>query len=308
MNLYNPLFALSTLLQGGTEDINAAKQGPGMMDDPMAWLEANKDSILQDILAGLGTLVVAILIFIVGRWVSRIIVNLVRQAMGRAKLDDLLVDFVSSIIGGILVLFVVIAALGHLGINTSSFVALVGAAGLAVGFALQDSLQNFASGVMLIIFRPFKNGDFIEAGGVTGVVERIQIFSTIMKTGDNREIIVPNGGIFGSAITNFSARATRRVDMLFGIGYDDDLLKAKAILNRLVLEDDRILAEPAPVVAINDLGDSSVNFKVRPWVSSGDYWDVLSDFTEKVKLTFDQEGISIPYPQMDVHVNQVNAS
>ena len=279
-----------------------------MMDDPMAWIDANKDSMLQDILSGLGTLVVAILIFIIGRWVSRIIVNVVRRAMGRAKLDDLLVDFVSSIVGGVLVLFVVIAALGHVGINTSSFVALVGAAGLAVGFALQDSLQNFASGVMLIIFRPFKNGDFIEAGGVTGVVERIQIFSTIMKTGDNREIIVPNGGIFGSAITNFSARDTRRVDMLFGIGYDDDLLKAKAILNRLVLEDDRILAEPAPAVAINDLGDSSVNFKVRPWVNSGDYWGVLSDFTEKVKLTFDQEGISIPYPQMDVHVNQVAAS
>jgi len=170
---------------------------------------------------------------------------------------------------------------------------------------MQDSLSNFASGVMLIIFRPFNNGDFVEAGGATGVVEKIQIFSTIMKTGDNREIIVPNGAIFGGVITNYSARDTRRVDMVFGIGYDDDLLKAKQILKDIIAADDRILQDPAPAVAINDLGDSCVNFKVRPWVKAADYWDVLSDVTESVKLTFDKEGISIPYPQTDVHLHKV---
>ena len=233
----------------------------------------------------------------------KLLVNTVRKVMGRSGMDSILVNFLGSIMSGALMLFVIIAAVKQLGLDTSSMVALVGAAGLAIGFAMQDSLNNFASGVMLIIFRPFKKGDFVEAGGATGTVEKINIFSTIMKTGDNREIIVPNGSIFGGTITNYSARSTRRVDMVFGIGYDDDLLLAKATLKEIVASDDRILAEPACAVAINDLGDSCVNFKVRPWVNSADYWDVLSDITEKVKLVFDEKGISIPYPQMDVHVH-----
>jgi small conductance mechanosensitive channel len=180
-------------------------------------------------------------------------------------------------------------------------IALIGAAGLAVGLSLQSTLQNLAAGVMLIIFRPFKAGDFIDAGGVVGTVENIQIFNTVMRTGDNREIIVPNGGIFGGTITNYSARETRRVDMVFGIGYDDDIRKAKEVIKGILDADTRILKDPAPLIAVGELADSSVNFNVRPWCKSGDYWDVYFDTHEKIKLTFDEQGISIPYPQMDVH-------
>jgi len=165
-------------------------------------------------------------------------------------------------------------------------------------------LQNFASGVLLIIFRPFKVGHFIEAAGVSGVVEEIGIFSTRLKTGDNREIIVPNGAIYGGTITNNSARDTRRIDMVFGIGYDDDIRKAKEIMQDILDADEHILKEPKPLIAVAELADSSVNFNVRPWVKSGDYWGVRYDVTEKIKLAFDAADISIPYPQMDVHVNQ----
>ena len=260
-------------------------------------------TVQENAISWLINLFIAIVIYLVGKMIVKLLVNTVRKVMGRSGMDSILVNFLGSIMSGALMLFVIIAAVKQLGLDTSSMVALVGAAGLAIGFAMQDSLNNFASGVMLIIFRPFKKGDFVEAGGATGTVEKINIFSTIMKTGDNREIIVPNGSIFGGTITNYSARSTRRVDMVFGIGYDDDLLLAKATLKEIVASDDRILAEPACAVAINDLGDSCVNFKVRPWVNSADYWDVLSDITEKVKLVFDEKGISIPYPQMDVHVH-----
>jgi small conductance mechanosensitive channel len=192
-------------------------------------------------------------------------------------------------------------------VETTSFIAILGAAGLAVGFALQGSLSNFAAGVMLIIFRPFKSGDFIEAGGTIGVVEAIQIFNTVLRTPDNKMVIVPNSNITGGNITNYSAKEDRRIDMVFGIGYDDDLKKAKEILERLISEDSRILKDPAPTVAVSELADSSVNFVVRPWVKTSDYWAVYWDFTEKVKLTFDAEGISIPYPQQDVHMHQVAA-
>ena len=174
----------------------------------------------------------------------------------------------------------------------------------AIGLSLQSSLSNFASGVMLIIFRPFTKGDFVEAGGATGVVDSISIFTTTMTTPDNKEVIVPNGAILGGNITNFSARPTRRVDMVFGISYDDDLKKAKDILTEIIAADDRVLAEPAPVITVGELADSSVNFLVRPWANSGDYWGVLWDTTEAVKLKFDEAGISIPYPQMDVHMNK----
>lgn len=247
------------------------------------------------------SIVMAIAIFIIGKFVVGLLVSLAKKIMTKGKVDNILINFVASIIKTVLLLFVVIAALDQLGVDTTSMIALIGAAGLAIGLALQGTLQNLASGVMLIIFRPFSDGDFIEAGGVSGVVEEIGIFSITMRTADNREVIVPNGAIYGGTITNNSRRATRRVDMVFGIGYDDDLLKAKDILNRILSEDDRILADPAPTVAVGELADSSVNFNVRPWCNTPDYWGVYGDIHEKVKLTFDAEGISIPYPQMDVH-------
>ena len=246
-------------------------------------------------------IVMALVIFMVGKFIARVLVNIAKKIMTRAKVDNILVNFIGSIISTILLLFVVIASLDQLGVDTTSLIALIGAAGLAIGLALQGSLQNLASGVMLIVFRPFNDGDFIEAAGVSGVVETIGIFTTTMRSGDNREIIVPNGAIFGGTITNYSRRETRRVDMVFGIGYDDDIKKAKDILNRILEEDERILKDPAPVVAVAELADSSVNFNVRPWCATGDYWNVYFDTHEKVKLAFDAEGISIPYPQMDVH-------
>ncbi len=243
----------------------------------------------------------AIAIFIVGKFIVNVLTNVAKKLMTKAKVDSILVNFISSIIKTVLLLFVVIAALDQLGVNTTSMIALIGAAGLAIGLSLQGTLQNLASGVMLIIFRPFSDGDFIEAAGVSGVVEEIGIFSIVMRTGDNREIIIPNGAVYGGTITNNSRRETRRVDMVFGIGYDDDLLKAKEIINRILSEDDRVLAEPAPAVAVGELADSSVNFNVRPWCKTSDYWGVYGDVHEKIKLTFDAEGISIPYPQMDIH-------
>lgn len=265
----------------------------GMLNTAMVWLQQNTLS-----------LVLAVVIFFLGRWFARILSSIFGKLLKRAKVDEILVDFLSGIIHAALVLFVIIAALSQLGVDTTSLVALLGAAGIAVGLALKDSLQNFASGVMLILFRPFKSGDFVDVGGVTGIVEKITVFSCTMRTPDNKEVIVPNGAIYGGVITNFSARDTRRVDMVFGIGYDSDLLKAKQILQELIDADERVLPEPAPVIAVGELADSSVNILVRPWVNSADYWGLYWDMQERVKLRFDEEGISIPFPQMDVHLNQ----
>lgn len=249
-------------------------------------------------------IVLALAIFVVGRWIVKLVVNLLERVLKRAKLDQMLINFISSILNALLLLFVIVAALDRLGVDTTSLIAVVGAAGLAVGLAMQDSLKNFAAGVLMIVFRPFREGDFVEAGGVSGIVEHISIFSTVMRTGDNREVIVPNGAIYSGVITNYSKRETRRVDMVFGIGYDADLLKAKRILGEILAEDARVLPDPAPVIAVAALADSSVNFNVRPWVKSADYWSVFWDTNEKVKLRFDQEGISIPFPQMDVHLHK----
>lgn len=246
----------------------------------------------------------ALVIFYAGRMVVSMVVGALSKLLRSRGMDEILVGFLSSILRWVLLLFVVIAALSQLGINTTSLVALLGAAGLAIGLSLQSSLSNFASGVMLIIFRPFTKGDFVEAGGATGKVEKISIFTTTMTTGDNREVIIPNGSILGNNITNYSARDTRRVDMVFGISYDDDIRKAKQLLEEIVSADDRVLPEPAPVIALSELADSSVNFIVRPWVNSDDYWGVKWDTTETVKLRFDEAGISIPYPQMDVHLDK----
>jgi small conductance mechanosensitive channel len=246
----------------------------------------------------------ALAIFLVGRGLAKLVLNLLDRLLRKARVDQMLINFICAISNVLMLLFVIVAAVDQLGVDTTSLIAVVGAAGLAVGLALQDSLKNFAAGVMLIVFRPFKEGDFIEAGGVSGIVEHISIFSTVMRTGDNREVMVPNGGIYGGVIVNYSKRATRRVDMVFGIGYDADLLKAKRIFGEILAADGRVLAEPAPVIAVAALADSSVNFNVRPWVNSADYWPVLWDTTEKVKLRLDEEGISIPFPQMDVHLHK----
>ncbi|MDQ6992182.1 MAG: mechanosensitive ion channel [Mariprofundus sp.] len=246
----------------------------------------------------------ALAIFVLGRWVARMILKVVDKLLNKAGMDVMLVNFVHSIVNALLLLFIVIASLDQLGVNTTSFIALIGAAGLAVGLALQGSLQNFASGVLLIVFRPFNVGHFIEAGGTAGVVEEIGIFSTRMKTGDNREIIVPNGAIYGGTIINNSARDTRRIDMVFGIGYGDDIKKAKEVMQSILDADARILKEPVALIAVAELADSSVNFAVRPWVNSGDYWGVKFAVTEKIKLAFDDAGISIPYPQMDLHIDK----
>jgi len=246
----------------------------------------------------------ALIIFYVGRMVVGLVIGFCRKLMVRANMDEMLITFLTSILRWLLLLFVVIAALGRLGVQTTSLVALLGAAGLAIGLSLQGSLQNFASGVMLIVFRPFKRGDYVEVGGSSGIVEEIGIFTTTMRTVDNKEVIVPNGAIYSDTITNYSARSTRRVDMVFGISYDADIRQARQILETIFSEDERILAEPAAVVALGELADSSVNFIARPWVKSEDYWDVLWDTNEKVKLAFDAAGIGIPYPQMDVHVSK----
>ena len=243
-------------------------------------------------------------ILLIGLWLAKIVKGWIVKLMEKRGVDAMLASFLSSILHILLIAFVIIAALGKLGIQTTSLVAVIGAAGLAVGLALQNSLSNFASGVMIIALRPFKVGDFIEAGGISGVVEGIQIFSTQMRTGDNKLIIVPNGSITGGTITNYSAKDTRRVDMKFGISYDDDMKLAKKVLQELVDADERILDDPAPVIAVAELADNSINLIVRPWVKTADYWNVYWDMTEAVKQRFDQEGLHIPYPQRDVHLYQ----
>jgi small conductance mechanosensitive channel len=247
----------------------------------------------------------AVAILILGRIAVGVLTGLVGRLMRRSKVDETLTKFVVSLTKIALMAFVIIAAISTLGVQTTSFVAVIGAAGLAVGFALQGSLANFASGVMLIVFRPFKAGDFVEAGGSVGVIEAIHIFNTVLKTPDNKEVIIPNGKVTGDNIVNYSAKDERRVDLVFGIGYDDDIRKAKQTLERILADHERVLKDPAPTVAVSELADSSVNFVVRPWVKTEDYWSVYFDITEKVKLTFDEQGISIPYPQTDVHLHKV---
>jgi small conductance mechanosensitive channel len=260
----------------------------------------------QQLLIDFGPKVLAaVIIFVVGKWIARLLARVAESAMTRAKVDPILVGFGSNIIYVGLFAFVVLAAVNQLGVQTTSFIAVVGAAGLALGLALQGSLSNFAAGVMLVFFRPFKVGDYVEAGGTAGTVEQIMLFTTRLKTPDNKQVFVPNGRIIDGIIVNFSGNPTRRVDMVFGCGYGDDLEKVREVLQQILAEEPRVLEEPAPVVAVNALGDNSVNFVVRPWVNSADYWPVLWDLQEKVKIRFDANGLSIPFPQRDVHVHEV---
>ncbi len=246
-------------------------------------------------------LIGAILIFYIGKIVAKFITNFSKKAMKKANLDETITKFGANVIYGGLMLFIILAALSQLGVNTNSFIAVLGAAGLAVGLAFQGTLSNLGAGVLLVFFRPFNVGDFIKAAGERGVVEEINLFSTLLRTGDNKQIIIPNSAIIGGNIVNYSKKETRRVDLAFGIGYDDDLKLAKTTLEEIVNADERALKDPAPFVAVSELADSSVNFVVRTWVKSEDYWGVYFDTIEKVKLTFDEKNISIPYPQMDIH-------
>ncbi len=265
-----------------------------------------ENEVVQKVIGLLAThglnVVFAILIFIIGRIVAGVLRNLISKIMQKRKVDETLVSFVSSLSYVVMMAFVIVAALDKLGIKTTSFIAILGAAGLAVGLALQGSLANFASGVLMIIFKPFKCGDFIEGGGISGIVEGISIFTTEMRTGDNKKIIVPNGKIMADNIVNYSAKETRRIDLVVGVSYSDDLNKVKSVLEGLLASDDRILKDPAPTIGVSELADSSVNFVVRPWVKSADYWTVLFDTNKSIKEKFDAEGISIPFPQQDVHL------
>ena len=253
-------------------------------------------------------IVSAVVILVVGLWLAKRLKALFVKALEKKDVDQTLIGFLSSLLYGAFVVFVVIAAISKLNVQTTSFVAVIGAAGLAVGLALQGSLSNFASGVLLILFKPFKAGDFIKAGGEMGTVVEVSVLTTELKSPDNIKIIMPNSQVMSGSISNFSGHSTRRVDMTVGVSYTDDLNKAKSIIEGLIKAEERILEEPAPQVAVANLGDSSVDFVVRPWVNAGDYWAVKFDFTKAVKEKFDEEGISIPFPQRDIHLFQENAS
>jgi small conductance mechanosensitive channel len=246
--------------------------------------------------------IAAIVVFVVGRWVARRVSRLIQRGLTRANTDPTLVGFFGNISYFGLLLLVIIAAVGQLGVQTTSFIAVLGAAGLAVGLALQGSLANFAAGILMIIFRPFRAGNFIEAAGTAGVVEEIQLFTTRMRTPDNKTIIIPNAQITAGTITNYSARDTRRLDLVFGVSYGDDLDKVKRVIREVLAEESRLLSEPEATVGLLSLGDSSVDFAVRPWVNSSDYWPVYFELQEAMKKRFDREGISIPFPQRDVHL------
>ncbi len=241
-------------------------------------------------------------IFVAGRWVARLLTRAIRRLMSKGGVDPSLTGFLSNLAYAALLAFVIIAALDTLGFETTSLIAIFGAAGLAVGLALQGSLSNFAAGVMLMVFKPFKSGDFIDAAGVSGTIEQVRVFNTIMRTGDNREITIPNKRILDDNIINYSARDTRRIDLVIGISYDDDIGAAKSLIDKVLAEEGRVLSDPAPVVMVLELADSSVNFAVRPWVATADYWPTRGDLMHKIKTALEAAGLSIPYPQRDVHL------
>ncbi len=266
-------------------------------------MEISADKIVELVQTYALPLLWAIVIFIVGKIIAKAVSAGVGKAMLRSKVDETLIKFIRSLVYIAIMVFVIMAALARVGVNTTSFAAVVAAAGLAIGLALQGTLGNFAAGVMLILFRPFKAGDFVEAGGVAGVVEEIQIFSTKMKSGDNKEIIVPNGQIIGGTIVNYSAKEMRRIDMVIGVSYSDDLKKVRAVLEEILNADERVLKDPAYTIGVLELADSSVNFAVRPWVRTADYWGTLFDLNETIKTRFDAEDICIPFPQRDIHMH-----
>ncbi len=249
-----------------------------------------------------GNIVLAIITLIVGLWLVKRLTKVFRRTLEKREIDASLIPFLSSLINALLKVLVIISVAGMVGVEMTSFVAVLGAAGLAVGLALQGSLSNFAGGVLILILKPFKVGDFIEGAGTAGTVREIQIFYTYLTTPQGQEIIVPNGQLSNNTITNYSFNDTRRIDMTFGIGYDDDIDKAKAILHKIAGEESRFLEEQGVTIFVEALADSSVNFRLRAWSLNSDYWDIVNNLNEKVKKAFDQEGVGIPFPQMDLHL------
>lgn len=276
---------------------------PEIITEAQTWLVNNQGLLIEYAV----NIAAALITLLIGYIAANLLSNGVIKVMHARKLDATVTHFVGSILKYTILVFVVIAAMGRVGVQTASFVAIIGAAGLAIGLALQGSLSNFAAGFLLIIFHPIKAGEFIEVAGTSGVVQSVQLFTTTLTSGDNKMVVVPNSAILNGTIVNYSRMDTRRVDMTFGIGYGSDLRKAKQLLERLVSEEPRILKEQAATIAVAALADSSVNIVVRPWVKTADYWGVWFDFHEKVKLTFDAEGIEIPFPQMVMHMQKPQA-
>lgn len=264
------------------------------------------NNIVELLINGVLNLVIAALIFLVGKWVANAVQNTLEKLLRLRKVDEVLVDFLGTIAYAMVIVIAVVAAFDTLGIPATSFLAIIGAAGLAIGLALKDSLSNFASGVMLVLFRPFTKGDYIDAGGITGTVDEIRLVSTTLTTPDNKLVTVPNAMIYSNAITNFSAKETRRLDMVFGVGYDDDLKLVASILKKMCSDHPKILADPETNIYITNLGDSSVDFAVRPWVKGSDYWSVRAELLGTAKVALEAAGCSIPYPQTDVHLHQVS--
>lgn len=270
------------------------------MDIILEWFSQNETKLLQYLI----DFAIAIAIIFIGKWVAKLVRKGIEKMLTLKKVDKAVIAFIASIVYGGVFFVAIIAAISHLGFNTSSLVAIVGAAGLAVGLALQGSLSNFASGVLLIMLKPFKSGDFIDVAGIAGIVEEINIFATKLRTGDNKAVIIPNGKITSSTITNFSTKPTRRLDLVIGVSYDADLAKAKAILTKLTNEHELVLKDQEIVIGVQELAESSIKFVVRPWVNSDDYWPLHRDLLEKIKGAFDNAGIEIPYPHLSLHVKK----
>jgi len=276
------------------------EEGSEMLGGGLNWIADNQDVIFH---YGMNILF-AIITLIIGLMVARLVAGGVSKVLTKRELDKTIIDFISSMVRYVVIAFVVIAALSRIGVETTSFVAIIGAAGLAVGLALQGSLSNFASGVLIIALRPFKAGEYIEAAGTAGVVESVQIFSTTLTTADNKYVVVPNSSILGGNIVNYSRKPTRRIDLMIGVSYSADLAKTKAVLEAVLAANSKVLPTPAPQVAVAELADSSVNLVVRPWVNGGDYWPVRFELMEAIKNGLDEAGIDIPFPQMDIHTDK----
>ncbi|MDD1782902.1 small-conductance mechanosensitive channel MscS [Enterovibrio sp. ZSDZ35] len=276
---------------------NAAHAVEKTATEAMHWLASNQELMIQYAM----NILTAVLILLVGHWIVKKVAGSVGTVLKKRNLDQTVVDFIENMARYVMFTIVLIAALGRLGVETASIVAVIGAAGLAIGLALQGSLSNFAAGVLIVTFRPFKSGDYVEVSGVAGSVASIQIFSTVLTTPDNKMVVVPNGTVISSPITNYSRHETRRIDFVIGVSYKADLQKTKEVLTRVVMADERVLKDPEPTVGVHALMDSSVNFVVRPWVKTADYWGAYFDLMQAIKEELDKEGIEIPFPQMDVH-------
>ena len=276
-------------------------------DGEISDLLENKDQYTETLIEYGTAFVGAILVFIIGRIIAKFVVKLFSKSLEKAKVDETLTSFLSNVAYAVLLAFVIISALGTLGVNTTSFAAAIAAAGLAIGLAFQNSLSNLAAGVMIIIFKFFNKGEYVEVAGTAGTIDAVTVFTTTLKTPDNKTITIPNSSITSNNIINYSREKTRRVDMVFCIDYKDSIKLAKETLEKLLSEDERILKDPEPIIAVGELADSSINILCRPWVKTDDYWAVYWDMQEKVKERFDEAGLSIPFPQRDMHIYENKA-